>query len=120
MNKDSNTVQQKVGYERPTLTVFGSVRNLTGGSVATDIDDLSNMMTMSDSSTKENVVAVGTHPAGFGLYLFDYKAEFAAEGEGRQFGVMADEVAQIAPDAVAKGEDGILRVNYAKLGITRH
>lgn len=77
-------------------------------------------MDMSDPATKQNIEAVGTHPAGFGLYLFDYKAEFANQGAGRQFGVMADEVARFVPDAVSKGTDGILRVNYAKLSITRH
>lgn len=116
-NRESN---KKPAYTKPTLTVFGSVRNLTGGSVATDTDDAAVMMTMSDRSTKQNIVEVGTHPAGFGLYLFDYKPEFAFAGTGRQFGVMADEVARIAPEAVAEGEDGILRVDYGKLGITRH
>lgn len=113
-------VSDKQAYSKPTLTVFGSVRNLTGGSVATDTDDGVNMMIMSDRSTKQNIAQVGTHPAGFGLYLFDYMPEFAASGTGRQFGVIADEVARIVPDAVAEGEDGILRVDYGKLGITRH
>ncbi|MGB3797808.1 MAG: tail fiber domain-containing protein [Alteraurantiacibacter sp.] len=120
MSKDTNTPQLKAEYSRPELSVFGSVRNLTGGSVATATDDLGNMMNRSDPAAKENVALVGTHPLGFGLYLFDYKAEFAADGEGRQFGVMADEVAKIVPEAVAEGEDGYLRVNYAMLGITRH
>lgn len=119
MTKTTNA-SAKAAYSRPALTVYGSVRNLTGGSVGADVDDLANMMFMSDPATKQNVVEVGAHPAGFGLYLFDYKPEFAANGEGRQFGVMADEVAAIVPDAVAEGADGILRVNYAKLGITRH
>jgi hypothetical protein len=63
---------------------------------------------------------VGEHTAGFGLYLFDYKAEFAAFGTGRQFGVMADEVERVMPEAVSIGDHGYRTVNYALLGITRH
>jgi hypothetical protein len=32
-------------------------------------------------------------------------------------GVMAQEVAEIMPDAVLLGSDGYLRVNYARLGL---
>jgi hypothetical protein len=64
---------------------------------------------------------VGEHPAGFGIFLFDYKAEYRdAFGHGRQFGVMADEVEGIVPEAVMVAEDGYRRVDYARLGITRH
>ncbi|MBA3056247.1 MAG: tail fiber domain-containing protein [Sphingomonadales bacterium] len=69
---------------------------------------------------KENIVRVGERPAGFGLYLFDYKAEFSEFGAGRQFGVMADEVEAIVPEAVTVGSHGFRMVNYALLGITRH
>ena len=122
MIKDTDISQLKAEYARPELTVFGSVRNLTGGSLGTANDDLARRMSRgrSDPATKENVALVGTHPLGFGLYLFDYKAEFADAGEGRQFGVMADEVAKIVPEAVAADEDGLLLVDYAMLGITRH
>lgn len=63
---------------------------------------------------------MGEHPAGFGLYLFDYKAEFSDLGAGRQFGVMADEVEKIVPEAVTIGSNGFRAVDYALLGITRH
>lgn len=110
-------------YVSPVLTVYGSVRELTGGqSNSGSIDGGAGMqMVTSDPALKENVALVGTHPAGFGLYLFDYKPEYAAKcGTGRQFGVMADEVEAIVPDAVVRNEDGFLTVDYARLGITRH
>ena len=67
---------------------------------------------------KENIVRIGTHPLGIGLYLFDYKPELLdAAGVGRQFGVMADEVETVMPDAVITHADGYKRVNYAMLGI---
>jgi len=77
------------------------------------------MLTMSDRSLKQNIVQVGEHPIGFGLYLFDYKPEFVGFGVGRQFGVMADEVERFVPEAVTVGAHGYRSVNYARLGITR-
>ena len=112
---------KKQAYARPSLKTYGSIKELTGTlSGTTTGDSSSKMMTTSDPQVKENVVRVGEHPAGFGLYLFDYKAEFAGFGAGRQFGVMADEVAQIVPEAVVRGDHGFLTVNYDMLGITRH
>jgi hypothetical protein len=63
---------------------------------------------------------VGEHPLGIGLYLFDYKSSFReAWGHGRQFGVMADEVERVMPEAVRIGSDGYWLVDYALLGIER-
>lgn len=123
MTDNSTRSAARVSYRRPELTVYGSVRNLTGGSVGSMSDGTGTqtlaMGMFSDPRAKENVVEVGRHAAGFGLYLFDYKAAFRAKGgEGRKFGVMADEVAKIVPEAVMADENGYLRVDYAKLGIT--
>ncbi len=108
----------KATYVRPELTVFGSVRNLTGGSNGTVGDSTGMNMVMSDPRAKENIEHVGTHPAGFGLYRFDYRPEYrAAHGAGRQFGVMADEVEAILPAAVLRDVNGYARVDYAQLGI---
>lgn len=72
----------------------------------------------SDIRIKENITPVGKHPAGFGLYLFDYLPQFKDNfGHGRKFGVMAQEVEPIIPEAVSVGSDGYKRVNYARLGI---
>src|SRR5687767_4402041 len=105
---DNSGSQRKRGYAVPTLTVYGSVRDLTGGgSTGADADTMAGVMVgPSDPVVKENVVRVGEHPAGFGLYLFDYKSEFRDRcGHGRQFGVMADEVETIFPGAVSVGEN---------------
>jgi hypothetical protein len=77
-------------------------------------------VTASDPVLKENALRIGEHPAGFGIYLFNYKTEYSEFGMGRQFGVMADEVEQIVPAAVTVGAHGYRTVNYALLGITRH
>jgi hypothetical protein len=76
-----------------------------------------NMMT-SDRAVKENIVRIGTHPLGIGLYLFDYKPAYREQsGFGRRFGVMADEVETVLPQAVVMHPDGYKRVDYALLGI---
>ena len=121
----TNTVEfsgasaNKAPYTAPSLTVYGSVRELTGANSGAAMGDAGTMMS-SDPALKENIVRIGDHAAGFGLYLFDYKAEFSDCGTGRQFGVMADEVEAIVPAAVSIGANGFRQVNYALLGITRH
>lgn len=111
---------QKLEYSSPKLTHFGSVRELTmnGNGSGTDGGTTAGMTMMSDPTTKENVVRVGHHRLGFGLYVFNYKVAYRdACGDGRQFGVMADEVAAVLPEAVSRNADGVLQVNYALLGI---
>jgi hypothetical protein len=79
------------------------------------------MSCLSERQTKSNIIRVGSHPLGFGLYLFDYKPAFRDEwGHGRQFGVMADEVEKVMPEAVVIHPDGYKMVNYAMLGIRRN
>lgn len=125
MTKDLNKTEQasvdRAIYARPVLKVFGSLQLLTQGStLITNGDAGQNMMSAnSDPRLKENIVEVGRHPWGFGLYLFDYKPGFGGSlVKGRQFGVMADEVERVVPSSVSVGEDGYRRVDYRRLGIT--
>ena len=61
---------------------------------------------------------IGEHPLGVGIYLFDYKPEFRdACGHGQRFGVMADEVESVMPEAVSVHSNGYKMVDYALLGI---
>jgi len=76
-------------------------------------------ITLSARSFKENITRIGTHPLGIGLYLFDYKPEYRERwGHGRQFGVMADEVEAVLPEAVCVHPDGYKMVNYGMLAKT--
>jgi hypothetical protein len=110
---------KKLPYKTPVLIEYGSVRRLTS-SISGGAGDGSGMHAPSDPALKENVVRIGDHPAGFGLYLFDYKKEFRdAHGHGRQFGVMADEVEGIVPEAVGVNSDGFRIVDYTLLGVRR-
>lgn len=118
-----NSDIQRKAYVAPQMTKFGSVRALTGGSldVGEDAPFPTGKNVQSDMRVKESIARVGEHPAGFGLYLFDYKPEFQSpDKHGRQFGVMAQEVERVVPDAVSIGPDGYRQVDYAKLGIQLH
>jgi hypothetical protein len=62
----------------------------------------------SDRRLKSNIVQVGTHPLGIGVYEYDIFGN-------RERGVMADEVAKVMPDAIVPHESGFMMVNYGKL-----
>lgn len=66
----------------------------------------------SDRRLKTDIVRLATDPAGFGLYRFKYLWSDAA-----YVGVLAQEVLDVAPDAVSTGPDGFLRVDYRALGL---
>ena len=110
----------KAPYSAPALRLYGSVRDLTGdvSGAASDMTFATNAMGASDPAMKENVARVGDHPAGFGLYLFDYKAQFRAHGAGRPVGVRADVVHGIGPEAVSLDSDPNSRVDYERLEVS--
>ena len=66
----------------------------------------------SDIRLKRDITQVGRLPNGLGLYRYRYIWSDTA-----YVGVMAQEVAPIAPDAVVRAANGYLRVNYARLGL---
>jgi hypothetical protein len=63
----------------------------------------------SDRRLKSNIVRIGTHSLGIGLYEYDIAGQ-------RTKGVMADEVLEVMPAAVCTGADGYYRVNYSMIG----
>jgi len=67
----------------------------------------------SDLRLKEDIVPLARLANGIGVYRFRYK------GNDRTVyvGVMAQEVREIVPSAVARGRDGYLRVDYGRLGL---
>lgn len=67
---------------------------------------------MSDRRLKRDIRRVGEDPRGFGIYEFSYKAN----PDLRWRGVMADEIEQIMPEAVAD-LGSYKAVNYAALGL---
>lgn len=118
-----NQIQQKPkkSYTAPNLINYGKVRTLTQAGTAGTPEGGSGRADKkaSDRITKQNIVRIGNHPFGIGLYLFDYKPEYREEyRHGRQFGVMADEVETVMPEAVSIHPDGYKMVNYGMLGVS--
>jgi len=128
-NKENKSFVGKIKYEAPKLVRYGAVRDLTqsgtGNSSESNAGGNSCITALgkkpcSERRVKENIVRIGEHPLGLGLYLFDYKPEYRQmAGHGRQFGVMIDEVEIVMPEAVSLHVDGFKRVDYAMLGIER-
>lgn len=65
----------------------------------------------SDRRLKSNIVRIGTHPLGIGLYEYDI------EGRHEVGGVMAQEVLTVKPEAVGFHPTGYLMVDYAQIGL---
>jgi len=65
----------------------------------------------SDIRLKKNIVRLGTHKTlGIGLYKWDYIWDYPG------YGVMAQELEQVMPEAVFTMPDGYKAVNYSMLG----
>jgi len=65
----------------------------------------------SDIQLKHDVVRIGTVAEGIGLYRFQYNWS-----DQVYVGVIAQEVQAVRPDAVVRGHDGYLRVDYGAIG----
>ena len=106
----------KAPYRAPRLEILGGLRSATRGTGGTGSGAAGPMTMMSDRRVKEDIVKIGQHPLGLGIYMFRYKAPYSERyGNHRRVGVMADEVAEKYPDAVSRHEDGYLRVDYGRL-----
>ena len=66
----------------------------------------------SDISVKHDIAFLGRLDNGLGFYRFSYIGSDKA-----YVGVMAQEVHSVRPDAVSRDSEGILRVDYNRLGI---
>ncbi len=66
----------------------------------------------SDRRLKRDIVELSRLGNGIGLYRYRY-----SWSDQLYVGVMAQEVAEIVPDAVVRGADGYLRVDYIRLGL---
>jgi Chaperone of endosialidase len=67
---------------------------------------------LSDMRLKQDIIQVARLDNGLGLYRYRYKWSNQA-----YVGVMAQEVELVRPDAVVRGADGYLRVDYSRLGL---
>ncbi len=66
----------------------------------------------SDIRLKHDITLLGYLDDGLGFYRFSYNG-----GNEVYVGVMAQDVQSVMPEAVVRGRDGYLRVDYEKLGL---
>lgn len=65
-------------------------------------------MVVSDRRLKSNIVRIGTHPLGIGIYEYDIFGQ-------RDVGVMAQELLEVMPEAVITMPSGYMAVDYGRL-----
>ena len=106
-----NLAQQNVGYQAQVQNqqlinngLFKLGNTALGGWMMSDID------------TKENIEVVGERSDGLHVIDFDYKPEFGLDDK-RHRGLVAQEVAQVYPNAVARvpSKGNRLAVDYSRV-----
>lgn len=71
---------------------------------------------LSDIRLKENIRSAGVSQDGHNLYLWDWnETGLGIVGDQPGFGVIAQELQKTLPDAVTRGADGYLRVDYSRV-----
>lgn len=99
---DMNTYNQQMAANSAMTQGLMSMGGMLGGA---------GIKKFSDRKLKKNIVRIGTHVLGIGLYTWNY-----LWGEPST-GVMADEVETIMPEAVGVHPSGFKWVNYSMLGL---
>ena len=94
------------------MTVTPTLKPTLKPTLATIRPTLKPTIQPSDIELKHDVVRLGSLADGIGLYRFQYNWS-----DQVYVGVIAQEVAAVRPDAVLRGGDGYLRVDYARLGL---
>lgn len=108
--------QQNVGFQAQQQQNQAITNGLFGlGSAALGGWGMSGFK-MSDIDTKENIDVIGQRSDGLHVIDFDYKPEFGLDDD-RHRGFIAQEVAQVYPDAVARvpSKGNRLAVDYSKV-----
>lgn len=95
--------QQMGGYNNALTGLFGLG---AAGAGAYGMMNAAPLLAASDRRLKSNIVRIGTHPLGIGIYEYDIF-------DRREVGVMADEVERVMPEAVVRHPSGYQMVDYA-------
>lgn len=89
--------------------LYSGIGTIAGGALGGPIGaGIGASVFKSDIRLKSNIIKVGNHPKGFGIYEYDIDGH-------RERGVMAHEVEKIIPEAVMEHPDGYKMVNYGAL-----
>lgn len=97
-----NQYNQKIGKQNATTSAIGQL----GGMAA--------MAAISDIRLKKDITPMGSTSTGIPTYTFRYNNE--SDDAPLRFGVMAQDVEKIIPEAVITRDDGFKMVNYAMVG----
>ena len=97
-----NQYNQKIGRQNATTSAIGQL----GGMAA--------MAAISDIRLKKDITPMGSTSTGIPTYTFRYNNE--SDDAPLRFGVMAQDVEKIIPEAVITRDDGFKMVNYAMVG----
>lgn len=105
-----NYDQNRLASWKESQAAMGSMLGGIGGLFAGGkTSALAGMMALSDERAKEDKHKIAETKDGMGIYQFRYKGS-----PQTQIGLMAQQVQKKKPEAVQKGADGLLRVDYKK------
>ena len=96
-------VQADTNYSNALTGVFTAIGSMVGAAGKAAVP--------SDAELKTDIVPIGKLGNGIGFYSFRFKWDWTP-----YVGVIAQEVLKTMPDAVERGDDGWLRVDYGKVG----
>ena len=121
-------LQRQAGLSNLYSGLFSGATGLVGGlgtglanilgdtGMFTDIYNWAKGFIPSDISLKTNIQLQGQLPNGINLYTWDWTEEGQElSNNAPSYGVIAQEVQEIMPEAVVRGDHGYLTVDYSKL-----
>lgn len=104
-----NAAQQQSQYNQGLYNQEAASANANNASTYQTLGTIASMaMMFSDRRLKSNIVRVGTHRLGVGVYEYDIFGR-------RERGVMAQEVLKVKPSAVHIHDSGYFMVDYGRL-----
>lgn len=107
--------KKKSGLLGAIGNIFGAVAGSEAGSTAI-VQGAKWLLGLSDERLKKNIVKFSTLKNGINVYRWEWNDEGKhLAGDQPTFGVLAQEVQKIVPEAVNMGSDGYLRVNYGMI-----
>jgi len=110
----------KVGQQAALGSLYGSMFSgaggLLGGLTSAGGDIIETLIKYSDIRLKDSITKVGSLENGISLYTWEWNDEGKRlAGDNPTYGVLAQEVQEVIPEAVTRGNEGYLMVNYAEL-----
>ena len=101
---DQGLYNSQVGSQNSFMSGLAGIGSSALGAYGT----YAGLAAMSDIRLKSNIVRIGDHPLGIGIYEYDIFGK-------RDVGVMAQEVLTVKPEAVSLHPSGYLQVHYGRL-----